>query len=87
MKGTITNTRARANAPGKWVDIISKQVTFKHWAPFINCISQINNTQVNNKECLDIVMLMHKLIECSNNFAKTSGSVLQRYSKLQHGKF
>ena len=57
--------------------MISKQITFKHWTPFTYCISQINNTQVDNKECLDIVILMHNLIECSDNFIKTSGSVLQ----------
>lgn len=77
VKGTITNTRTRAYAPRKWADIISKQITFKHWAPFTNCISQMNNTQVDNKECLDIVVLTHNLIECSDNFAKTSGGALQ----------
>ena len=50
---------------------------FKTCAPFTNCISKINNTQIDNAEYIDIVMPMHNLIEYSDNYSKTSGSLWQ----------
>ena len=75
VKGTITvnNTAdegAAANNTGK-------KVIFKNCAPFTNCISEINNTQVGNAKYIDIVMPMYNLIEYSDNYAKTSGSLWQ----------
>ena len=55
----------------------NKKVIFKHCAPFTNCISEINNTQIDNAEYIDIVMLMYNLIEDSDNYSKTSGSLWQ----------
>ena len=46
-------------------------------APFTNCISEINNTQVYNAKDLDIVMPMYNLIEYSDYYSKTSGSLWQ----------
>ena len=54
-------------------------VPFKNCAPFTNCISEINNTQVDNAKDIDIVMPMYNLIEYSNNYSKTSGSLWQYY--------
>ena len=34
---------------------------FKNYAPFINCISEINNTKVDNAKDTDIVMSMYNL--------------------------
>ena len=48
-------------------------------APFINCISEINNTQIDNAKDIDIVMPVHNLIEHSDNYAKTSGSLWQYF--------
>ena len=48
-------------------------------APFINCISEINNTQIDNAKDIDIVMPMYNLIEYSDNYAKTSGSLSQYF--------
>ena len=42
-----------------------------------NCISKINNTQIDNSEYIDIVMPMYNLIEYSDNCSKTSGSLWQ----------
>ena len=53
---------------------------FKNCAPFTNCRSKINNTQIDNAEYVDIVMSMHNLIEYSDNYSKTSGS-LWKYCK------
>ena len=47
------------------------------FAPFINCISEINNTQVDNTKDIDIVMPMYNLIEYSDNYSKTPGSLWQ----------
>ena len=54
-----------------------KKVIFKNCAPFTDCISKVNNTQVNNAKYIDIVMLMYNLIEYNNNYSKTSGSLWQ----------
>ena len=55
----------------------NKKVIFKHCAPFTNCISKINNTQIDNAEYIDIVMPTYNLIEYSDNYSKTSGSLWQ----------
>ena len=52
----------------------NKQVILKNFAPFTDCISKINITQVDNAEDIDIVMPMHNLIEYSDNYSKASGS-------------
>ena len=50
----------------------NKKVIFKNCTPFTNCISEINNTLVDNAKDIDIVMPMYNLIECSGNYLKTS---------------
>ena len=54
-----------------------KKVIFKICAPFLECISKINNTQVGNAKDIDIIMPMYNLIEYSDNYSKASGSLLQ----------
>ena len=54
-----------------------KTVIFKNCAPCTNCISKINNMQIDNAKDIDIVMPMYNLIECSDNYAKTTGSLWQ----------
>ena len=71
--GTITiNNTAAADAD---TTNTNKKVIFKNFAPFTNCISEINNTQVDNAKDIDIVMPMCNLIEYSNNYSKISGSL------------
>ena len=55
----------------------NKKVIFKNCAPFTNCTSKINNTQIDNAEYIDTVMPMYNLIEYSDNYSKTSGSLWQ----------
>ena len=55
----------------------NKKVIFKNCAPFTDCISKINNTQVDNAKDIDIVMPMYNLLEYSDNYSKTSGSLWQ----------
>ena len=47
--------------------------------PFTKCISRINNTEIDNAKDIDIVMPMYNLIEYSDNYSKTSGSLWQYY--------
>ena len=63
VKGRITITGAGADAPARQADERDKGVAFKHCAPFTNCISEINNTQIENAKDIDIVMPMYNLIE------------------------
>ena len=75
VKGTITvnNTAAQGAAANN----TNKKVIFKNCAPFTNCISEINNTQIDNAKDIDIVMPMYNLIEYSDNNAKTTGRLWQ----------
>ena len=55
----------------------NKGVIFKNCPPFLNCKSEINNTETDNAEDIDIVMPRYNLIEYSGNYLKTSGSLWQ----------
>ena len=52
---------------------------FKNCAPFTDCISEINNTQINYARYLEIVMLMYNITEHCDNYSKTSGRLWQYY--------
>ena len=75
VKGNISVNNTAAD--GAAANNTNKKVIFKNCAPFTNCISKINNTQIDNAEYIDIVMPMYNLIEYSNNYSKTSGSLWQ----------
>ena len=79
VKGTITIIGRGADAAARQADERDKGASFKNCAPFINCISEINNTQIDNAKDIDIVMPMYNLIEYSDNYAKTSGSLWQYF--------
>ena len=55
------------------------KVIFKSCAPFTSCKSKINNTHINNAKCIDVVMSMYELLQSSDNYSKTSGSLWQYY--------
>ena len=48
-------------AAGADANNTGKKVIFKNCAPFTDCISKINNTQVDNAKDIDIVIPMHNL--------------------------
>ena len=57
VKGTITiNNTAAADADA---NNTNKKEVFKNCAPFTNCLSKIDNTQVDNAKDIDIVMPMY----------------------------
>ena len=58
----------------KEVDEGNKAVMFKNCAPFTDCISNMNNTQIDMTKYKDGVMPMYNLIEYSDNCSKTSES-------------
>ena len=57
----------------------NRSLAFKNSAPFIGGISKINNVLIENAEDLDIVMPMYNLIEYSQNYKKTTGSLWNYY--------
>ena len=64
-------------AAGADANNTNKNVIFKNCALFTSCISEVNNEQIDDAEYIDIVMPMYNLIEYSNNYSKTSGSLWQ----------
>ena len=79
VKGTIAITGAGNDDAAKRADERGKGATFTNCAPLTKCISRINNTDIDNAQDIDIVMPMYNLIEYSNNYSKTSGSLWQHY--------
>ena len=73
VKGNI----AVNNTAGAAANNTNKKVIFKNCAPFTDCISKINNTQVDNAKDIDIVMPMYNLAKYSDNYSNTSGSLWQ----------
>ena len=73
VKGTITVPNT--SAADKNANNVGKKVIFKNCAPFTKCISEINDTQVDNAKDIDVVMSMYKLTEYSDSYLKKSGSL------------
>ena len=57
----------------------NKKVLFKNFAPYTDCISETNNTQVDNAKDIDVIMPIYILVEYSDNYSKISGSLWQYY--------
>ena len=52
-------------------------VAFKNCVPFTRCATHINDEHVETAENVDIIMPMYNLIEYSDNYANSSGSLYQ----------
>ena len=77
VKGNITvNNTAGAGAAA---NNTNKKVIFKNCAPFTNCISKINNPQIDNAEYIDIVMPMYNLKQYSDNYLKIIINIVRKY--------
>ena len=61
---SVNNTAGAGDAANN----ANKKVIFKSCAPFTNCISEINNTQIDNAEYIDIVKPMYNLTEYNDNY-------------------
>ena len=64
---TITGERWKKKVAAKQLDERNEGAIFKNCAPFTDCISEINNTQIDNANDLDVVMLIYNLIKYSYN--------------------
>ena len=62
VKGEIT-VAGWSNASKK-----NRPLAFKNNAPFIGCISKINNTFIDNAEDLNVAMSLHNFLEYSKNY-------------------
>ena len=76
VKGTITvpNTGIAASPNNK-----NEKVILKNCVSFTDCISEIDNKEIDHAKYIDVVMPMHNLIEYSDNYLKTSGNLQQYY--------
>ena len=79
LKGRITITGAGDDVARRQANERDKGVISENCAPFINCKSEINNTEIDNTGGIDTVMPMYNLIKYSNNYWKTFGSLWQYY--------
>ena len=78
VKGTIAvNNTAAADDDA---NNVNKKVIFKNCAPFTDWKSEINNVKIDN--AIDIVMETHNLVEYSDNYSKTFGSVWQYHGDI-----
>ena len=80
VTGNITVTRTIAGAAGgdpqrKQVLNAATEVVFKNCAPFKDCRTEINDTFVDYADFINITMPMYNLIEYSDNYSDTSGSL------------
>ena len=50
---------------------------FTNCVPFTNCISRINNMQVDDAHEVDVLIPMYNLIEYSDNYSKACGILWQ----------
>ena len=75
VKGTITVKNKAAQSQSN--DAANKKLIFKNCAPFTDCISRINNMQVDDAYDIDVVMPMYNLIWYIDNYSKTSGVLWQ----------
>ena len=80
VKGNITVNNTAST--GAAANNTNKKVIFKNCASFTSCISKINNTQIDNAEYIDVVIPTYNLIEYSNNYSKTPGSLWQYYKEI-----
>ena len=71
--------RPSTNATAREADEKNKGVTLKNCAPFINCKSEINNTEIDVAKDIDIVMPVYNLLEYSNYYSETLGSLWQYF--------
>ena len=75
VKGTITIVPVPPPAANP--NNNDKEVVFKNCPPFTDCMSEINNTQIDNAKYIDVIMPKYNLIKYSDNYSKTSGRLWQ----------
>ena len=66
VKGNITVNNTVAD--GAAANNTNKKVIIKNSAPYTNCISKINNIQIDKVQYIDIVVPVYNLKEYSDNY-------------------
>ena len=82
MKRIITITQEGVDAAAKRVDEINKEAIFKNCEPLLDCINEINNTEIDNAKDPDVVTPMCNLIEYNKKYEKKK--VLWQYTEMNH---
>ena len=80
VTGKITVTNPNNNA-------YDKKLALKNNAPFISCVSKVNNTLINDAYNLDVVTSLYNLLEYSKNYRKTTGSLWIYYRDEPNSDF
>ena len=78
IKGTIT-VNGVINGVENEIIRRNRKIILKNNAPFVSCITRINNEFIEDADDLDIVMPMYNLLEYSKNYRKTIGSLYNYY--------
>ena len=78
VKGTVT-VNGVVNGVENEILRINRPLILKNNAPFVSCMTKINNEFIEDADDLDIVMPMYNLLEYSKNYRKTIGSLYNYY--------
>ena len=80
LKGYVIVNKTTANGAAT---NNTNETLLRNCAPFTNCISEINNTQVDNAKDINIVIPMYNFIEYNDNYSKTYRSLSQYCKDIQ----
>ena len=72
----VTNISIRTQAPS---NNRNKNVIPKKCAPLTDCISEINNKEIDHAKDINVVMPVYNLTEYSDNYSKIYGGLWQYY--------
>ena len=78
VKGTFT-VNGVVNGVENEILRRNRPLILKNNAPFVSCMTKINNEFIEDADDLDIVMPMYNLLEYSKNYRKTIGSSYNYY--------
>ena len=67
----------------KTFQLLSKTFAFI-CSPFTKCVTYLNDEHIESSDNLDIIMNMYNLLEYSDNFAESSGSLWQYKRRQQN---
>ena len=67
VSGTITISGAGNDDAARRLDERNKGAILKNCTSFSDCISEINNSQIDNPKYINVIMSMYNLIDYSDN--------------------
>ena len=73
VKGTITLVGQAADSAAIQADRNNKQVIFKNFELFTDCVTETNNSKVDNAKDLVVALSMYNLIEYNDNYSGSTG--------------